>query len=86
MRAKILQIMGFYNILYNISNFSFGPNFPFNGLPSGRELYQEQEFFNSTIKILMSSWRSSAMNQFDTDISLCVEFCKTNSYDSTYVD
>ena len=26
-----------------------------NGLPSVRELYQEQEFFNSTIKILMSS-------------------------------
>ena len=29
-RAKIFHIMGFYNILYNISNFSFGPNFPFN--------------------------------------------------------
>ena len=57
-----------------------------NGLPSVRELYQEQEFFNSTIKILMSSWRSSTTNQFDTHVSPCVEVCKTNSYDSTCID
>ena len=27
--GKIFQILGFYVILYNISNFSFGVNFPF---------------------------------------------------------
>ena len=31
MRAKTLQIMGFYNVLYNISNFGSGVNFPFKG-------------------------------------------------------
>ena len=30
-RAAVFQIMGFYYILYNISNFSFGPNFHFKG-------------------------------------------------------
>ena len=29
-RGKIFQILGFYVILYNISNFSFGVNFPFH--------------------------------------------------------
>ena len=27
--AKTLQVMGFYNIFYNMSNFSFEVNFPF---------------------------------------------------------
>ena len=30
MRAIAFQIMGFYSILYSISHFCFGVNFPFN--------------------------------------------------------
>ena len=33
----------------------------------------------------MSSWRSSTRHQYDTYIRRWVEFCKTNSYDSTRI-
>ena len=68
MRGKTFQIMGFYIILYNISNFTFGPNVPFK--------IEQLIATEGSIEISVASSYHLSLISFDSDSSNLRLMCK----------